>query len=98
MISPGWREAKLAVAAVVGPEGLLVLNADDAQLRAQADGLARRFGRCPPLGWFCRRCRQTRAARISACAASRPAACAADGCRLSHEARSTISGRSPRCP
>jgi UDP-N-acetylmuramyl tripeptide synthase len=48
----GLAQAKLAVAAVVKPRGLLVLNADDAQLRAQADDLARRFGRCPPLGWF----------------------------------------------
>jgi UDP-N-acetylmuramyl tripeptide synthase len=48
----GLADAKLAVAAAVAPGGLLVLNADDAQLRTQADGLARRFGRCPPLGWF----------------------------------------------
>jgi UDP-N-acetylmuramyl tripeptide synthase len=48
----GLAEAKLAVAAAVGPSGLLVLNADDALLRAQADGLARRFCRSPPLGWF----------------------------------------------
>jgi UDP-N-acetylmuramyl tripeptide synthase len=40
------------VAAAVDPSGLLVLNADDSQLRAQADGLVRRFGRSPPLGWF----------------------------------------------
>jgi cyanophycin synthetase len=31
---------------------MLVLNADDPQLRARAGGLAARFGRCPPLGWF----------------------------------------------
>ncbi len=48
----GLADAKLAVAAVVKPGGLLVLNADDARLRRQAGGLARRFGRCPPLGWF----------------------------------------------
>lgn len=48
----GLAEVKLAVAGAVVPAGLLVLNADDALLRAQADGLARRFGRCPPLGWF----------------------------------------------
>jgi UDP-N-acetylmuramyl tripeptide synthase len=48
----GLAQVKLAVGAVVKPRGLLVLNADDAQLRAQADDFARRFGRCPPLGWF----------------------------------------------
>ncbi len=48
----GLAEVKLTVAAVVDRGGLLVLNADDAQLRAQADGLLRRFGRSPPLGWF----------------------------------------------
>ena len=48
----GLADVKLAVAAAVVPAGLLVLNADDAQLRAQAARLAQRFGRCPPLGWF----------------------------------------------
>ena len=48
----GLADVKLAVAAAVVPAGLLVLNADDAQLRAQADELVRRFGRSPPLGWF----------------------------------------------
>jgi UDP-N-acetylmuramyl tripeptide synthase len=48
----GLADAKLSVAAVVAPQGMLVLNADDPQLRARAGGLARRFGRCPPLGWF----------------------------------------------
>jgi cyanophycin synthetase len=48
----GLADTKLSVAAVVAPQGMLVLNADDPQLRAQAGGLARRFGRCPPLGWF----------------------------------------------
>jgi cyanophycin synthetase len=48
----GLAEVKLAVAAAVDPSGLLVLNADDLQLRAQAHGLVRRFGRSPPLGWF----------------------------------------------
>ena len=33
-------------------DGLLVLNADDALLRARARGLAQRFGTAPPLGWF----------------------------------------------
>jgi UDP-N-acetylmuramyl tripeptide synthase len=48
----GLAQVKLAVAAAIGPRGLLVLNADDSQLRAQADELVRRFGRSPPLGWF----------------------------------------------
>jgi UDP-N-acetylmuramyl tripeptide synthase len=48
----GLAEVKLAVASTLGRGGLLVLNADDSQLRAQADGLAQRFGRSPPLGWF----------------------------------------------
>jgi cyanophycin synthetase len=48
----GLADVKLAVAAAVSPHGLLVLNADDSQLREQADGLVRRFGRRPPLGWF----------------------------------------------
>jgi cyanophycin synthetase len=48
----GLADAKLAVAAAVGPEGLLVLNADDRELRARAPGLAQRLGRSPPLGWF----------------------------------------------
>jgi cyanophycin synthetase len=48
----GLAEVKMTVAAAVGPKGLLVLNADDSQLRAQAAGLVRRFGRSPPLGWF----------------------------------------------
>jgi UDP-N-acetylmuramyl tripeptide synthase len=48
----GLADAKLSVAAVVAPQGMLVLNADDPLLRARARGLARRFGRCPPLGWF----------------------------------------------
>jgi UDP-N-acetylmuramyl tripeptide synthase len=48
----GLADVKLSVAAIVAPGGLLVLNADDPQLRARADQLARRFGVCPPLGWF----------------------------------------------
>jgi cyanophycin synthetase len=48
----GLAEVKLAVGGVVKPGGLLVLNAEDAQLRAQAEGLARRFGRALPLAWF----------------------------------------------
>lgn len=45
-------DVKLAVAGIVSPGGLLVLNADDAQLRARVDGLVGRFGRCPAVGWF----------------------------------------------
>jgi cyanophycin synthetase len=45
-------DVKLTVAGVVPGEGLLVLNADDAQLAAKAPELARRFGRSPPLAWF----------------------------------------------
>jgi len=48
----GLADVKLSVAAIVRPTGLLVLNADDAVLRCQADTLAQRFGRIPPLGWF----------------------------------------------
>ena len=50
----GLADVKLAVAAVVASDGLLVLNADDALLRAKAPGLAQRFGSSPPLGWFAR--------------------------------------------
>jgi len=45
-------DVKLSVAGVLGSEGLLVLNADDAQLAARAPGLARRFGYSPALAWF----------------------------------------------
>ena len=48
----GLADTKLSVAAVVAPRGMLVLNADDPQLRARAGSLAQRFGRCPPFGWF----------------------------------------------
>ncbi len=48
----GLAEVKLSVAAAVGPRGLLILNAEDSSLRAQVDGLVRRSGRSPPLGWF----------------------------------------------
>jgi UDP-N-acetylmuramyl tripeptide synthase len=48
----GLADVKLAVAGVVAPGGLLVLNADDVRLRARVRDLERRFGRCPPLGWF----------------------------------------------
>ena len=48
----GLADVKLAVAGVLGPAGLLVLNGDDARLVTRAPQLARRFGRAPPLGWF----------------------------------------------
>ncbi len=48
----GLADVKLSVAGLLGPEGLLVLNADDRQLVAKAPDLARRFGRSPLIGWF----------------------------------------------
>jgi UDP-N-acetylmuramyl tripeptide synthase len=48
----GLADVKLTVAAVVSDSGMLVLNADDLQLRERGADLMRRFGRCPPLGWF----------------------------------------------
>ena len=48
----GLADVKLSVAGVMSPAGLLVLNADDEQLTSRAPGLARRFGRCPTIGWF----------------------------------------------
>jgi UDP-N-acetylmuramyl tripeptide synthase len=48
----GLADVKLSVAGVLGPDGLLVLNADDERLVAKAQDLARRFGRAPRLGWF----------------------------------------------
>ena len=49
---PALADVKLAVAGVLLPDGLLVLNADDAQLSSKAPLLARRFGRAPALAWF----------------------------------------------
>ena len=48
----GLADVKLTVAAAVIQSGMLVLNADDAQLRARAGELMQRFEHCPPLGWF----------------------------------------------
>jgi cyanophycin synthetase len=48
----GLADVKISVAAAVGPDGLLVLNADDSQLRRQAAQLQQRLDRVPPLGWF----------------------------------------------
>jgi cyanophycin synthetase len=48
----GLAEVKFSVAGTVKSDGLLVLNADDPHLCAQASQLLRRFGRSPALGWF----------------------------------------------
>ena len=48
----GLADVKFAVAGLVARRGSLVLNADDAQLRARADGLAGRFGDYSRLSWF----------------------------------------------
>jgi len=45
-------DVKLTVGAVVCPDGVLVLNGDDATLRTKAPGLAQRFGHAPALAWF----------------------------------------------
>ena len=44
---------KLAVAGVVSAQGQVILNAQDAQLRAQAGRLEERFSRTFNFGWFC---------------------------------------------
>jgi UDP-N-acetylmuramyl tripeptide synthase len=48
----GLADVKFAVAGVIGPRGLLVLNADDERLRAASRALDARLGRSPPVGWF----------------------------------------------
>jgi UDP-N-acetylmuramyl tripeptide synthase len=48
----GLTDVKLSVAGALSDEGMLVLNADDAQLTRRAGGLAARFGHSPTLGWF----------------------------------------------
>ncbi len=80
----GLADVKLSVAAAVVPAGLLVLNADDAQLRAQADALPRRFGRRPPLGWFAldadqATLREYRARGASTCGVREGRLCLSDG-------------------
>jgi len=45
-------DVKLSVAALLNARGVLVLNADDATLRAKAGELARRFRPLPKLAWF----------------------------------------------
>jgi len=48
----GLTDVKLSVAGVLGKDGVLVLNAGDAQLAGAAHGLAARFGHSPALAWF----------------------------------------------
>jgi UDP-N-acetylmuramyl tripeptide synthase len=48
----GLADVKLSVAGVLGKDGVLVLNAGDAQLARRASGLAARFGHSPALAWF----------------------------------------------
>jgi UDP-N-acetylmuramyl tripeptide synthase len=48
----GLADVKLVVAASLAPAGVLVLNADDPQLRTRADAIEHRFGRTPRMGWF----------------------------------------------
>jgi cyanophycin synthetase len=48
----GLADVKFAVAALVARRGSLVLNADDAKLRARADQLVGRFGDHSRLAWF----------------------------------------------
>jgi UDP-N-acetylmuramyl tripeptide synthase len=45
-------DVKLTVATALGGTGRLVLNADDAMLRAKAERLGVRYARVPPIGWF----------------------------------------------
>jgi len=48
----GLADAKLSVAGALSEGGMLVLNADDAELVSRAPALALRFGVSPPLAWF----------------------------------------------
>jgi cyanophycin synthetase len=48
----GLAAVKLAIAGVVKPKGLLVLNAEDPELRASTQSLAARFGKKLTIGWF----------------------------------------------
>ncbi|HLW24271.1 MAG TPA: Mur ligase family protein [Steroidobacteraceae bacterium] len=73
---------KLAVAAALAPDGLLILNADDAALRAQVGELKVRYGATPALAWF--------SATSDACAECATASCAVSSGRLQlawHESR-----------
>ncbi len=68
----GLAQAKLAVARALGPDGLLVVNADDAVLGRVAPGMGK------PLGWFAR----SSAQRLLAAHRERGAACAVANGRL----------------
>jgi UDP-N-acetylmuramyl tripeptide synthase len=48
----GLADVKFAVAALVAPRGVLVLNADDIRLRARATRFVERSGDYSRLGWF----------------------------------------------
>ncbi len=48
----GLADVKFAVASVVAPRGSLVLNADDAKLRARGEAFVGRFGDHSRVGWF----------------------------------------------
>jgi UDP-N-acetylmuramyl tripeptide synthase len=50
----GLADVKLSIAHLLGREGLLVLNADDALLCAKSTTLRQRLGWRPTLGWFAR--------------------------------------------
>ncbi len=50
----GLADVKLSIAHLLGREGLLVLNADDALLCAKSTTLRQRLGWQPKLGWFAR--------------------------------------------
>jgi UDP-N-acetylmuramyl tripeptide synthase len=48
----GLADTKLSVAGALSQAGMLVLNADDAQLVSRVPALPRRFGASPRLAWF----------------------------------------------
>lgn len=50
----GLADVKLSITHLLDRDGLLVLNADDALLRARGDVLRQRLGWQPVLGWFAR--------------------------------------------
>jgi UDP-N-acetylmuramyl tripeptide synthase len=50
----GLADVKLSIAHLLGRDGLLVLNADDALLCAKSEPLQERLGWQPTLGWFAR--------------------------------------------
>jgi cyanophycin synthetase len=93
----GLAEVKMSVAAAVGAHGLLVLNADDALLRRQAEGLLQRFGRVAPLGWFSAAANGESLAQFAARGAS---TCGPheDRLRLSHHGKEFDLGAIPDLP